>query len=178
MSPRENSKQRILQAASQLAQKQGSAHLSLDAVAAEAGISKGGLLYNFPNKIALLKALVEQFVEKSSSAFRAQLHRESGQSVPLEYFRMAVEELDRDSPPPSGILAALSEDPDLLAPIKHFNRELLDRLSVDEAGRADTLVAFLALEGLRAQRMFGVDALSSEERDLVLEKLKSMLGGS
>jgi len=178
MSPRENSKQRILEAAAELAQKQGSAHLSLDAVAAEAGVSKGGLLYNFPNKIALLKALVEQFVEKSSAALDEQLHRDSSQSVPLEYFRMAVEEIDRRSPPPSGILAALSEDPDLLAPIKNFNRELLDRLSGDEAGRAGAFVAFLALEGLRAQRMFGVDALTCKERALVLERLKAMLGGS
>jgi len=178
MSPRENSKQRILEAAAQLAQRQGSAHLSLDAVAAEAGVSKGGLLYNFPNKLALLKALVEQFVEKSSAALDKHLHRHSSQPVALEYFRTAVEEIDRRSPLPSGILAALSEDPDLLEPIKNFNRELLDRLSADEAGKADAFIAFLALEGLRAQRMFGVDALSSEERELVLERLKSMLGGS
>lgn len=35
---------------------------TLDAVAKEAGVSKGGLLYHFPNKEALISALLERFV--------------------------------------------------------------------------------------------------------------------
>jgi len=175
MAPRGNSRQRILEAASELAQKEGSAHLSLDAVAALAGISKGGLLYNFPSKTALLKALVEQFIEKFSITLDEKLEREDSQSVPLEYFKVTVEEIDRCLPPPSGILAALSEDPDLLAPIRNFNRQLLDRIKAGKGDHISFFVAFLALEGMRAHRMFGIDALSPEERELVLERLKTIL---
>src|SRR5690606_17155565 len=99
MSIRENARQRILDAASQLVRKEGSAHLSLDAVAALAGISKGGLLYHFPNKTALLKAIVEQYVEKCNVASHKRFERES-QSVPLEYFKLAVDELNSASPSP------------------------------------------------------------------------------
>lgn len=175
MSPRKNSRQRILDAASQLAQKEGSAHLSLEAVATLAGISKGGLLYNFPNKTALLKALVEQYVEKLSTAFDEQLDRNSSPSVPLEYFKVTVDEIDRHLPPPSGILAALSEDPDLLSPIRNFNRQLLDRIKASGGDVSVFFIAFLALEGMRMHRMFGIDTFSAKERDLVLKRLRSML---
>ena len=36
----------------------GAAHLTLDAVACKAGVSKGGLIHNFPTKDALLEAMV------------------------------------------------------------------------------------------------------------------------
>lgn len=176
MSSRGTARQRILKAASELAQTQGCAHLSLDAVAAQAGVSKGGLLYNFPNKTALLKALVEQFVERSSTAIlEEQPDRGSGTSVAVEYFNMVVEEISRRTPPPSGILAALSENLDLLSPIRRLNRQLLDRIEAEGGDRVGCLVAFLALEGMRAQQMFGVDALSGEEKEVVLERIRQML---
>jgi AcrR family transcriptional regulator len=175
MSIRENSRQRILAAASRLVRTEGSAHLSLDAVAALAGLSKGGLLYHFPNKTALLTALVEQYVEKSSAPWGEQLERDEGQLVSLEYFKLVADEISSGSPSPAGVLAALSENPDLLAPIKNFNRQLLDRVAQGAGDNIKTLVAVLALEGMRAQRLFGVDAFSPEERELVLERIKQML---
>jgi hypothetical protein len=44
------SKDRILDAAERVVLRDGVTHLTLDAVAAETGISKGGLLYHFPSK--------------------------------------------------------------------------------------------------------------------------------
>ncbi|MCX5496899.1 helix-turn-helix domain containing protein, partial [Kaistia dalseonensis] len=49
----------MLEAAALVAQDIGPGHLSLEAVAERAGISKGGLLYHFPTKQALLSGLVE-----------------------------------------------------------------------------------------------------------------------
>lgn len=46
----------ILQVACRLVRKLGASHLTLDAVAKEAGVSKGGLLYHFPTKEALIQA--------------------------------------------------------------------------------------------------------------------------
>ena len=60
---RPSSRQRILEAASELAHDVGASNISLDAVAERAGISKGGLLYNFPTKLELLQALVARHVE-------------------------------------------------------------------------------------------------------------------
>jgi AcrR family transcriptional regulator len=44
----------------QLVADQGASSLTLDAVAQAAGVSKGGLLYHYPNKDALLAAMIER----------------------------------------------------------------------------------------------------------------------
>ena len=47
----------ILNAATQIALDSGFHSLTLDAVAKRAGISKGGLLYHYPNKDLLIKGI-------------------------------------------------------------------------------------------------------------------------
>ena len=47
----------LLESAATIAGRDGIASLSLNAVAREAGVSKGGLLHHFPNKQALIFAL-------------------------------------------------------------------------------------------------------------------------
>ena len=49
----------IFEACSQILRHEGLTNLTLQAVANEAGISKGGLLYHFETKEALVEALFE-----------------------------------------------------------------------------------------------------------------------
>ena len=57
-----NKKDQILQAALQVVEENGSNHLTIEAVAAFAGFSKGGVLYHFPSKKALLSGMVEHLI--------------------------------------------------------------------------------------------------------------------
>lgn len=50
----------ILKAAAKLVRDHGGESLTLDATAKEAGVSKGGLLYYFPNKEQLILGMVEE----------------------------------------------------------------------------------------------------------------------
>ncbi|TIP33330.1 MAG: TetR/AcrR family transcriptional regulator, partial [Mesorhizobium sp.] len=60
--PRANSREKILAAAADVAREAGPGSLSLEAVASRAGVSKGGLLYNFPTKAKLMQGLVESYL--------------------------------------------------------------------------------------------------------------------
>src|SRR3954466_14733340 len=55
---RGDTRARLLDAASAVVRRDGAQALTLDAVAAEAGVSKGGLLYHFRSKHELLEAMV------------------------------------------------------------------------------------------------------------------------
>lgn len=55
----ERTRRQIFEACSRILRNEGLTNLTLDAVADEAGISKGGLLYHFPNKVELVEALFE-----------------------------------------------------------------------------------------------------------------------
>ena len=91
---------------------------------------------------------------------------------------LAVAKLERETPSSSGLLAALAEDPSLLAPVKEFNRTLLDRMKAGGGDVGAILVLFLVLEGMRAQNVFGTAILEPEERRLVLERVAEMIGAA
>ncbi|MDH6230022.1 AcrR family transcriptional regulator [Mesorhizobium soli] len=166
-------RQKILAAAAEAARDVGPAHLSLDAVAQRAGVSKGGLLYHFPNKAKLLEALVEYHLNVFDQALCEKDKELQGRpsSLLAAYLELFMADLDQCQPPPSGILAAMAENPGLLAPVKQFNRTLLDRMKVGAESESAALVIFLALEGMRSLRLFDVDVLTPEEQQKVLASL-------
>ena len=57
----EDKKKSILIAAADIVKEEGVAKLTLEAVAKKAGLSKGGLLYHYSNKEALIKGMVQDW---------------------------------------------------------------------------------------------------------------------
>lgn len=62
-----DTRDRILDALEKLILDTGLADVTLEGVAAEAGVSKGGLLYHFPSKEALLIGLVHRLGERADA---------------------------------------------------------------------------------------------------------------
>ncbi|KSV95025.1 MULTISPECIES: TetR/AcrR family transcriptional regulator [Sinorhizobium/Ensifer group] len=60
----EQVRQQLLEVAARLSHEQGVAGITLDAVSQAAGVSKGGLLHHFPNKLALLDGLFDDLVTR------------------------------------------------------------------------------------------------------------------
>jgi AcrR family transcriptional regulator len=149
----------------------------LDAVAARAGVSKGGLLYHFPAKLDLLQALVEHHLEGTRNELAQKLAATGvcSNSMLRCYLEVFVSEEKRHQPPPSGVLAAMAQNPELLAPIKHFKREMLDRLKENAAEGSNAIILFLALEGLRSLKLFDVDVLTEEEARSAIKTLSEMV---
>lgn len=140
-------REKILSAAAALAGDIGPGNLSLDAVAERAGVSKGGLLYHFPSKSKLLEALVEQHLRDFDAALseKEKAHGGGPNSLAAAYIDMFVAE--QAEPPPSGVLAALAENPQLLVPVSRFKRSMLDRLKENARDRNAVLAIFLAARG-------------------------------
>ena len=63
MSPRPSRREELLDAAIRVIRRDGAQKLTLDAVAAEAGVSKGGILYHFATKRALVDGLIERWID-------------------------------------------------------------------------------------------------------------------
>ena len=168
---RANSREKILVAAADVAREAGPGSLSLDAVAQRAGVSKGGLLYNFPTKAKLLQALVEDHLRQFEHALESV---ETGESLLSRYIRLSVAECTEHKAPASWIFSAIAQDPDFLTPIKLFKRQLLDRLKAETSDRRALMISFLALEGLRSIKLFDSDVLSEEEKTLLVSSLFSV----
>lgn len=62
-----HARDKVLDAYSALLYAEGERAATMDAVAARAGVSKGGLLYHFPSKEALGEAVLERFREQAEA---------------------------------------------------------------------------------------------------------------
>ena len=173
---RPNSRDRILAAADEIVHEVGASHLSLDAVAERAGISKGGLLYNFPNKMSLLKAMVAEHLKEAKATFDGISNGDSpATAAVLEFiFDHALSSENCKQKPPIGFLAAIAEDPDLLEPVRAFHADILECLRRDPDSLAKSLIVYLAIEGIRSLDLMEIDNLTARERTKVIEQLRQI----
>ena len=78
-------RERLLEAAALLIVDRGVTHLTLDAVREAAEISKGGLLYYFDSKAALLAALVDMLAERFVGEVEARVTDSAHARAPLAH---------------------------------------------------------------------------------------------
>jgi AcrR family transcriptional regulator len=144
---------RLLQAAEELTTLHGPARLSLDAVAAQAGVSKGGLLYHFPSKNHLLRGMVQAHVDLMRSEMAARVPgglRGPGtaQQKALAYLGLMRDLLLTKSSAPTGLLAAILEDADMVESLDEFRREVEQAFDGAAADGRKSRLIYLALEGI------------------------------
>src|SRR4051812_6559668 len=118
---RKSSREKILDAAAELVAEIGAGRLTLDAVAERAGLSKGGLLYNFPSKDALLQAMIQRMIDQVSEA--RETLRATMQPSPNLEARLAATTLlnmccgGKMQEVATGLMVAAAENPRLLDPV-------------------------------------------------------------
>lgn len=78
----------LIEAALAILQKQGTQHLTLEMVAKQAGVSKGGLLHHFPSKDALIEATARHLYESFNACVEA--HFDADPTTPGRWLRAYV----------------------------------------------------------------------------------------
>lgn len=79
--PRHSNRLGVLNAAAELVRTHGLAKLTLDSAAAAAKVSKGGLLYHFPTKVALLAALADHLLDSWDQQIAARADANPGRAA-------------------------------------------------------------------------------------------------
>jgi AcrR family transcriptional regulator len=157
---------RLLDAAVAVVRRDGAQALTLDAVAAEAGVSKGGLLYHFKSKRDLLDGMVERWVD----GWQAQIDAAIGDGgFAHAYVRAALPPTDPDAG--FGLLAALVAEPAVLEIVRARYREWQARLEAESADPVAATVARLAADGLWLADLLGFAPPSGALRDEVVARL-------
>jgi AcrR family transcriptional regulator len=83
----------LLETATRLVLDEGAVRVTLEAVAKTAGVSKGGLLYHFPSKDALVEGLVEHYATTFAAQVTALAAEEKGpQALLCTYVRATFAE--------------------------------------------------------------------------------------
>jgi AcrR family transcriptional regulator len=160
---RRNRRRELLDAATAVIRRDGAQSLTLDAVAAEAGVSKGGLLYHFASKRDLLDGLVERWLDEFQEDIDA-----AGPGFAAGYVRAS----DGAKAEEAGLLAALVADPDVLAAVRDRYATWQDRIVTEGGDPVEATVARLAADGLWLADLLG---MAPPEGDLRMRVLAHML---
>ena len=173
-----NAREEILDAAHHVAARDGAAHLTLDAVAREIGMTKGGVLYNFPSKAALLQGMLERMVETFDEIVEERVAaagpevRNPTLGAVLEAYAF-LESIDSDLF--MAILTAAVNDPDLLEPVRALKNRLQARVRAEAADPALAMAVIVAIDGLHFQRMMRLPPTDPNQRKAIADRLKTLV---
>lgn len=182
--PAGNSRQKLIDAAEELALRDGVSALTLDRVAAEARVSKGGLLYHFPSKDALIEAMVDRHLRTFAGALdQARKAERPGagrftRAVLRAAFRQSVRPPERERRMAVALLAAVANRPALLEPAREAYERWLDEACGDGLAPGRSIAVLAALDGLWLWNLFGLARLSPTRSRAVRRALKALAGAS
>ena len=173
MSPRPSSKLVMLDAAEAIVLESGARHMTLDAVAAGAGVSKGGLLYHFPTKEALLRAMLERHRKQLDEVWNKKckgLKEGPGREIKAFILSFSNRNPNQDQIG-SALLAAVAHDPKLLQIGRDNLRRRLTECIQPGFSFKRAAVIYFALHGLIFSELLSVSPLSLKERHEFVEEL-------
>ena len=158
----------------------GVSRLTLEAVAREAGTSKGGLLYHFPSKEALISGMIGRLVEGYTDALGRELARERGSASGRwlrAYARSSFAEDRWYLEVSGGLLAAVAEDPALLDPVRRGFGEAQRWAERDGIDPAVATLVRLAADGMYFAELLGFAPPEGRLRARVLEASLALTRG-
>ncbi|GAA0591406.1 TetR/AcrR family transcriptional regulator [Virgibacillus siamensis] len=168
-----DTRHKILKAASNIVQQDGILDLTLEAAAEQAGVSKGGLLYHFPSKDALIEGMVQHLFENYAVNIKKEADQDPVQKG--RWTRAFIKETYQQSTPDknmdAGLMAAAAINPDLLKPVQDAYEEWQQNIEQDGFDPINATVLRLAVDGLWFSEIFGLAPLEKSQRKLVLERL-------
>lgn len=175
----DNTRKALLDAANRIVQERGVERLTLELTAQEAGVSKGGLLYHFPSKEALIKGMIQYYLDRFTEDFNAAAQQESEQAPgrwTRAYLYTTYEDNQRNPRMSSGLLAAVATNPALLFPMQQTFAKWVQLLEEDGIDPTIAQIIRLAVDGLWMVELFGLAPPAPEMREKVLHALDTLAG--
>lgn len=172
----ERVRQQLLEVAARLSLEQGIAAVTLDKVSRAAGVSKGGLLHHFPNKLALLDGLFDELITRFDRAIEAAMAEDDVERGRFTRAYLTVcFDLDADAEGQDWQVLAIA----LLAEphLKARWRDWVVRRSAEFAqtdGSPNCLIARFAADGVWLADLLQSHDLNASTRADLLQKLKAL----
>ena len=179
--PLRPARERLLDAAERVVVESGATHLTLDAVAKSAGVSKGGLLYHFPTKEALLEGMLARHFRDVDAEVAKRLESRAGKTSGAtkasraDMFRERMRvllELNPERPAVgAAMLAASADNPEHMAVCRAEYRKLLDDFTKLPGGFERTAMVMLGVQGLLLAELLHLSPYTPPERARLVKAL-------
>jgi AcrR family transcriptional regulator len=167
--PRPSRRTTLLDAAATVIRRDGATALTLDAVAAQAGVSKGGVLYHFATKRALIDGLISRWLDD----FAAQLDDADFAAAYVRACDLSTKDFETEV----GLLAGMLEEPEVLEVARERYAEWMDRIVATVPDAVDAWLVRLAADGLWYSDLLGIAAPQGDDRRRLMERLLALAQG-
>ncbi|UVH57754.1 TetR/AcrR family transcriptional regulator [Variovorax paradoxus] len=175
-SPRTSAKQRLIDVASEIVSARGVQELTLEAVAAAAGVTKGGLIYHFKTRDELLAAVVQAILDEWDQRSRVKAAQAGSSSGAL--LRALIDDTfdmePREKQLISNLLAAASSYPHLLGPVRDFYSRLYGDFAKSGSRSGTALVIAAALDGMSVMELLSFHQFSDRQRKAMRQALHAL----
>lgn len=173
---KDNKKTKLLKAASQVVRSRGASQLTLEAVAKQAEVSKGGLLYHYRSKKALIEGMIAHMLASFSEEIESQIKENKHPSAWLEAFvKLSFDPNLSNLEESAALVAAIANDPELLLPIREQYKAWQEATEASGLDPAIATIVRLAADGLWYNELFDISPLTAERRAEVLETLLKII---
>lgn len=168
-SPAADARSRVLDAAEMIVLERGVPALTLDAAAKLAGVSKGGLLYHFGTKEALLRGLVDRIDREMNIDWDRAVERtppgpaRASRAVLTWAFRCPPQEEANLMRRGAVLLAAHHHDPAMLDPVRALHARVRTAVAADALPAGVGLAVVAACDGLFVAQLFAIWQPSPDE---------------
>lgn len=165
----------VLKAAANIIAQQGIGAFTIEAVAQEAGLTKGGVLHHFPSKEALVNGLIDQVIEVFNLHLQNELESEPAEQ-PGRWLRAYIRTVfyadyeDRNLIP--ALAAAVDANHQTLDRIRSNFAQSQHAATGDGIDPVQATIIRLAVDGLVFTRALHVDTL---DRAISQEVYKALL---
>ncbi len=160
----------ILDAANRVLAARGAEGFTLDKVALEAGVSKGGLLYHFSTKNQLIEGMIARSIKRIDTAMAQELEASGGDYL-TAYIRASFRTSVEPEQVSRAMMAAMANDPDLLTPIRARFERMQREITAAAASQEVGSLVRLCLDGLWYAQLFQFAPPTTQLR----ERLQDML---
>ncbi|AJS57783.1 TetR/AcrR family transcriptional regulator [Paenibacillus sp. IHBB 10380] len=165
----------ILMAASKIVKELGLEHLTLDAVAKEAGISKGGLLYHFPTKDALILGMVQELTNRFSTEVDQKVKEDRKEKG--KWSRAYLEATANSSNDMNSVLAAvLFTGPSVVEGLHEQYKTWQKNIENDGLNPVHSTIIRLVADGLWFTDMFGLAPPDDDLKKKIIHELTNWTG--
>ncbi len=154
----ERTRQRLIEATLQTLQTRGLNKFSLEEVAQQAGVSKGGLLHHFPSKENLLEATIQHLLQTFEALvvnFLAQEPPRPGRWL-RAYIRASFEDSENNSEHSAMLLSFLVDQPARMQIIREDYERWSERLLNDDVPVPRAIIIRQAADATWIDRLFGL----------------------
>ena len=166
----------ILEAAERVIVQSGVEKATIDEVAREAGISKGGVLHHFPSKEAIVVALIGTVIAKFDADVLARqaLDPEPNGSFTRAFLNSVIEKGENCGEVSFALKAAFRNCPELQKLLRDANLRWQSRIEQDGIDPVCASVVRLVSEGLRSAKLYKIAVPSEKLQGALMDYLVAL----